>query len=186
MPTTKPTKLRVKNQRPWLFEWILINNATIILLIYGVVLITSKKYDYPPLMRNVSWFGLLSIAHLGGSVWEDEGSKQLLRWTPNLVWDWIARNHNKVLSTFCRKDNCMHRDKVIILFLIKRRGQKAHGLKCYSRANIPPDTIVTNKKSCTWICKYVVVKMPQNIGCIKNKNRKKKKAKTTQPTKFFT
>ncbi len=29
--------------------------ATIILLIYGVVLSTSKKYDYPPLVRNVSW-----------------------------------------------------------------------------------------------------------------------------------
>jgi NADH-ubiquinone oxidoreductase chain 2 len=28
--------------------------ATIILLIYGVVLSASKKYDYPPLVRNVS------------------------------------------------------------------------------------------------------------------------------------
>lgn len=36
-------------------------NATIILLIYGVVFSTSKKYDYPPLVRNVGWLGLLSV-----------------------------------------------------------------------------------------------------------------------------
>nr|YP_010881071.1 NADH dehydrogenase subunit 2 [Moerckia flotoviana]QDE10615.1 NADH dehydrogenase subunit 2 [Pallavicinia lyellii]WIA66573.1 NADH dehydrogenase subunit 2 [Moerckia flotoviana] len=36
-------------------------DATIILLIYGVVFSTSKKYDYPPLVRNVGWLGLLSV-----------------------------------------------------------------------------------------------------------------------------
>jgi hypothetical protein len=67
----------------------------------------------------------------------------------------------------------MHRDKVTFFLLIERRGRKAHGFECYSRANNPPDIIVTNKKSYTWICKYVVVRMPQNIGCIKKEIEKK-------------
>ncbi|KAL2931306.1 NADH-ubiquinone oxidoreductase chain 2 [Bienertia sinuspersici] len=41
-------------------------NATFILLIHGVVFSTSKKYDYPPLVSNVGWLGLLSVARLGG------------------------------------------------------------------------------------------------------------------------
>jgi NADH-ubiquinone oxidoreductase chain 2 len=64
------------------FPKIFLINATIILLIYGVVLSTSKKYDYPLLVRNVSWLGLLNVVRLGGRVWENEGSKQLLGWTP--------------------------------------------------------------------------------------------------------
>nr|QGQ61892.1 NADH dehydrogenase subunit 2 [Bazzania tridens]QIA59509.1 NADH dehydrogenase subunit 2 [Bazzania japonica] len=44
-----------------LFPEIFLINATIILLIYGVVSSTSKKYDYPPLVRNVGWLGLLSV-----------------------------------------------------------------------------------------------------------------------------
>jgi NADH-ubiquinone oxidoreductase chain 2 len=44
------------------FPYIFLINATIILLIYGVLLSTSKKNDYPPLVRNVSWLGLLSDA----------------------------------------------------------------------------------------------------------------------------
>jgi hypothetical protein len=36
------------------FPEIFLINATITLLIYGIVLNTSKKYDYPPLVRNVS------------------------------------------------------------------------------------------------------------------------------------
>lgn len=40
--------------------------ATFILLIHGVVFSTSKKYDYPPLVSNVGWLGLLSVARLGG------------------------------------------------------------------------------------------------------------------------
>jgi NADH-ubiquinone oxidoreductase chain 2 len=55
------------------FIEIFLNNATINLLIYGVLLSTSKKYDYPPLVRNVSWLNLLSVMRLGGHVWEDEG-----------------------------------------------------------------------------------------------------------------
>nr|WNR49268.1 NADH dehydrogenase subunit 2 [Acorus tatarinowii] len=36
-------------------------NATLILLIHGVVFSTSKKDDYPPLVSNVGWLGLLSV-----------------------------------------------------------------------------------------------------------------------------
>ena len=48
------------------FPEIFIINATFILLIHGVVFSTSKKYDYPPLVSNVGWLGLLSVARLGG------------------------------------------------------------------------------------------------------------------------
>nr|YP_009355863.1 NADH dehydrogenase subunit 1 [Diplostephium hartwegii]YP_010943862.1 NADH dehydrogenase subunit 2 [Aster batangensis]YP_010943976.1 NADH dehydrogenase subunit 2 [Dichrocephala benthamii]YP_010944152.1 NADH dehydrogenase subunit 2 [Parasenecio latipes]YP_010944174.1 NADH dehydrogenase subunit 2 [Senecio graciliflorus]YP_010944206.1 NADH dehydrogenase subunit 2 [Synotis nagensium]QXI86729.1 NADH dehydrogenase subunit 2 [Lactuca sativa var. capitata]QXI86858.1 NADH dehydrogenase subunit 2 [L len=40
---------------------IFIINATFILLIHGVVFSTSKKFDYPPLVSNVGWLGLLSV-----------------------------------------------------------------------------------------------------------------------------
>ncbi len=55
------------------FPDIFLTTATIILLIYGFVLSTSKKYDYSPLVRNVSWLGLLSVVRLGGRIWENEG-----------------------------------------------------------------------------------------------------------------
>uniref|UniRef100_A0A7N0UUQ5 NADH dehydrogenase subunit 2 n=1 Tax=Kalanchoe fedtschenkoi TaxID=63787 RepID=A0A7N0UUQ5_KALFE len=42
---------------------IFIINATSILLIHGVVFSTSKKYDYPPLVSNVGWLGLLSVSN---------------------------------------------------------------------------------------------------------------------------
>jgi len=45
---------------------IFIINATSILLIHGVVFSTSKKSNYPPLVSNVGWLGLLSVARLGG------------------------------------------------------------------------------------------------------------------------
>ena len=48
------------------FPEIFIINATSILLIHGVVFSTSKKDDYPPLVSNVGWLGLLSVARLGG------------------------------------------------------------------------------------------------------------------------
>ena len=48
------------------FPEIFIINATFILLIHGVVFSTSKKDDYPPLVSNVGWLGLLSVARLGG------------------------------------------------------------------------------------------------------------------------
>jgi len=41
---------------------IFIIKATFILLIHGVVFSTSKKDDYPPLVSNVGWLGLLSVA----------------------------------------------------------------------------------------------------------------------------
>jgi NADH-ubiquinone oxidoreductase chain 2 len=47
---------------------IFIINATFILLIHGVVS-TSKKRDYPPLVSNVGWLGLLSVSRLGGHRW---------------------------------------------------------------------------------------------------------------------
>lgn len=40
-------------------------NATIILLIHGVVFSTKKNYDYPPLVSNVGWLGLLIVSRLG-------------------------------------------------------------------------------------------------------------------------
>nr|YP_009315944.1 NADH dehydrogenase subunit 2 [Cocos nucifera]AOX12938.1 NADH dehydrogenase subunit 2 [Cocos nucifera] len=43
---------------------IFIINATFILLIHGVVFSTSKKDDYPPLVSNVGWLGLLSVITL--------------------------------------------------------------------------------------------------------------------------
>jgi len=43
------------------FPEIFLINATLILLIHGVVFSTSKKYDYPPLASNVGWLGLLSV-----------------------------------------------------------------------------------------------------------------------------
>ena len=45
---------------------IFIINSTFILLIHEVVFSTSKKLDYPPLVSNVGWLGLLSVARLGG------------------------------------------------------------------------------------------------------------------------
>ena len=54
---------------------IFIINATFILLIHGVVFSTSKKDDYPPLVSNVGWLGLLSVARLGGQrAWGCGGS----------------------------------------------------------------------------------------------------------------
>ena len=36
-------------------------NATVVLLIYGAVFSTSKKYNYPPLVRNIAWLSIFSI-----------------------------------------------------------------------------------------------------------------------------
>nr|YP_002860279.1 NADH dehydrogenase subunit 2 [Nothoceros aenigmaticus]ACC86802.1 NADH dehydrogenase subunit 2 [Nothoceros aenigmaticus] len=44
-----------------LFPEIFLINATITLLIYGVVLSTSERYDYPPLVCNVGWLGSPSV-----------------------------------------------------------------------------------------------------------------------------
>lgn len=48
------------------FPEIFLINATFILLIHGVFFSTSKRDDYPPLVSNVGWLGLLSVARLGG------------------------------------------------------------------------------------------------------------------------
>lgn len=59
-------------------------NATFILLMNGVVFSTSKKDDYPPLVSNVGWLGLLSVARLGRQhAWGCRGS--LLAQLPNLM-----------------------------------------------------------------------------------------------------
>jgi hypothetical protein len=48
-------------------------NATFIFFIHGVVFSTSKKEDYPPLVSNVGWLGLLSVVRLGRQrAWDAE------------------------------------------------------------------------------------------------------------------
>ena len=42
---------------------IFIINATSIFLIHGIVFSISKKDNYPLLVSNVGWIGLLSVAH---------------------------------------------------------------------------------------------------------------------------
>jgi len=54
------------NLFPAVFPEIFPINATLILLIHGVVFSTSKKYDYPPSASNVGWLGLPSVVRLGG------------------------------------------------------------------------------------------------------------------------
>jgi NADH-ubiquinone oxidoreductase chain 2 len=52
---------------------IFVINATFIFLIHGVVFSTSMKDDYPPLVSNVGWLVLLSVARLGGKhAWDAE------------------------------------------------------------------------------------------------------------------
>ncbi|CAA0823319.1 NADH dehydrogenase 2B [Striga hermonthica] len=70
-------------------------NATFILLIHGVVFSTSKKYSYLPLVSNVGWLGLLSVARLGGQrALGCEGA--IIVQLPNLMWHrvWTAGNHS--------------------------------------------------------------------------------------------
>lgn len=82
---------------------IFIINATFILLIHGVVFSTSKKYDYPPLVSNVGWLGLLSVARLGGQRGLGCGGEKQLDLQerkgvqfPNLMRHrvWTAGNHS--------------------------------------------------------------------------------------------
>lgn len=74
---------------------IFIINATFILLIHGVVFSTSKKYDYPPLVSNVGWLGLLSVARLGGQRGLGCGGAIIVQF-PNLMRHrvWTAGNHS--------------------------------------------------------------------------------------------
>jgi hypothetical protein len=66
------------NLFPAVFPEIFPINATLILLIHGVVFSTSKKYDYPPSASNVGWLGLPSVVRLGGQrASECEGFKSL-------------------------------------------------------------------------------------------------------------
>ncbi|KAF3671682.1 hypothetical protein FXO37_07921 [Capsicum annuum] len=74
---------------------IFIINATFILLIHGVVFSTSKKYDYPPLVSNVVWLGLLSVARLGGQHALGCGGAIIVQ-IPNLKQHriWTTGNHS--------------------------------------------------------------------------------------------
>ncbi|KAH0447284.1 hypothetical protein IEQ34_023888 [Dendrobium chrysotoxum] len=49
-------------------------NATFILLIHGVFFSTSKKDDYPPLVSNVGWLGLLTAARLANRTQQEQGN----------------------------------------------------------------------------------------------------------------
>lgn len=44
-----------------LFPELFLINATSILILFGVVFTTSKKYDYPTLVTNIAWLGFLSL-----------------------------------------------------------------------------------------------------------------------------
>ncbi|KAL5739333.1 hypothetical protein ACOSQ2_028513 [Xanthoceras sorbifolium] len=76
------------------FPEIFIINATSILLIHGVVFSTSKKYDYPPLVSNVGWLGLLSVARLGGQ--HALGCRgAIIAQPPNLMRHWVRTAGNR-------------------------------------------------------------------------------------------
>lgn len=84
---------------------IFIINATFILLIHGVVFSTSKKDDYPPLVSNVGWLGLLSVARLGGQRALGCGGA-ILAQLPNLMWHRVRTAGNRSMgdvSSFCRR-----------------------------------------------------------------------------------
>ena len=82
-------------------------NATLILLIHGVVFSTSKKYDYPPLVSNVGWLGSPSVVRLGGQrASECEGLKLLspgIAPSPNARVRTAGNRSMGVLSSFCRR-----------------------------------------------------------------------------------
>ncbi|KAK8681193.1 hypothetical protein V6N13_053600 [Hibiscus sabdariffa] len=75
----------------------LYHNATSILLIHGVVFSTSKKYDYPPLVSNVGWLGLLSVACLGGQLALGCGGA-IFAQSPNLMRHWVRTAGNRSMG----------------------------------------------------------------------------------------
>ncbi|XP_059290736.1 NADH-ubiquinone oxidoreductase chain 2-like [Lycium ferocissimum] len=77
---------------------IFIINATFILLIHGVVFSTSKKYDYPPLVSNVGWLGLLSVAYLITLLLLAAGAPLLT--IAHLFWNNLFRRDN--FTYFCQ------------------------------------------------------------------------------------
>nr|QFR99995.1 NADH dehydrogenase subunit 2 [Helianthus annuus]QFS00028.1 NADH dehydrogenase subunit 2 [Helianthus annuus] len=74
-------------------------NATFILLIHGVVFSTSKKFDYPPLVSNVGWLGLLSVARLGGQRALGCGGA-IIATIAHLFWNNLFRRDN--FTYFCQ------------------------------------------------------------------------------------
>nr|UHJ16902.1 NADH dehydrogenase subunit 2 [Actinidia eriantha] len=78
---------------------IFIINATFILLIHGVVFSTSKKLDYPPLVSNVGWLGLLSVARLGGQRALGCGGA-IIATIAHLFWNNLFRGDN--FTYFCQ------------------------------------------------------------------------------------
>nr|GEV22488.1 Gag-Pol polyprotein [Tanacetum cinerariifolium] len=84
---------------------IFIINATFILLIHEVVFNTSKKFDYPPLVNNVDWLGLLSVARLGGQRTLGCGGAIIAQF-PNLMRHRVRTTGNRSmggLESFCRR-----------------------------------------------------------------------------------
>ena len=72
---------------------IFIINATSILLIHEVLFSTSKKFNYPPLVNNVGWLGLLSVTRLGGQ--RTLGCKgAIIAPLPNLMWHQVRTARN--------------------------------------------------------------------------------------------
>ncbi|TYK27103.1 hypothetical protein E5676_scaffold77438G00010 [Cucumis melo var. makuwa] len=72
-------------------------NATFILLIHGVVFSTSKKDSYPPLVSNVGWLGLLSVARLGGQRALGCGGA-IIAQLPNLMRDRVRAAGNRSMG----------------------------------------------------------------------------------------
>ncbi|KAL0304705.1 UNVERIFIED_CONTAM: NADH-ubiquinone oxidoreductase chain 2 [Sesamum calycinum] len=95
LPSRLECSLPAEDRNVTVSPEIFIINATFILLIHGVVFSTSKKYDYPPLVSNVGWLGLLSVARLGGQRALGCGGAIIVQ-LPNLMRHrvWTAGNHS--------------------------------------------------------------------------------------------
>ncbi|KAL0294127.1 UNVERIFIED_CONTAM: NADH-ubiquinone oxidoreductase chain 2 [Sesamum calycinum] len=94
LPSRLECSLPAEDRNVTVSPEIFIINATFILLIHGVVFSTSKKY-YPPLVSNVGWLGLLSVARLGGQRALGCGGAIIVQ-LPNLMRHrvWTAGNHS--------------------------------------------------------------------------------------------
>jgi hypothetical protein len=108
-----------------LFPEIFLINATIILLIYEIVFSTSKKYNYRPLVYNVSWLSLLSICVLR-KVRLGRQTKVENRWkeirTPGILNTSIFKT-----DSFNHSDMHLYLNQITIINLI---------LICYENENL--------------------------------------------------
>ncbi|ERM95979.1 hypothetical protein AMTR_s05677p00002800 [Amborella trichopoda] len=92
-----PPASHVFNRFLAVFPEIFIINATFISLIHGVVFSTSKKDDYPLLVSNVGWLGLLSVARLGGQRALGCGGA-IIALLPNLMWHQVRTTENRSMG----------------------------------------------------------------------------------------